>query len=366
MELETPIVNNNNISMMDKIKNFIKAVVSDRVTIYMARRILVLIPLWFGTAVLTFAMVRSMGSPADLYQGTGRQRDVAVAIIEEQFGLNYPLHIQFWMWLQNFFTWTFGYSGYFKVKDPSPFINDLIWQTAKLQYPALLIAISLSIPLGIIAAKNRTKIVDTGVSALALIGYSMPIYLSGYILIVIFAGGGLDIFPSGGSAIPNRPDIDWNLVRDGNSEAIEQLRFNIEDDLLHLVLPLIALTFFQLALYTRLIRSSMLEILGQDYILAARANGLPERTIVWKHALRNAIIPTITFIALSLGTALGGAPITETVFSWPGLGKVYVSSIFLIDMSVILGITMIITTLILLSNLLADILYVVIDPRLSL
>ena len=152
-------------------------------------------------------MVRSMGSPADLYQGTGRQRDVAVAIIEEQFGLNYPLHIQFWMWLQNFFTWTFGYSGYFKVKDPSPFINDLIWQTAKLQYPALLIAISLSIPLGIIAAKNRTKIVDTGVSALALIGYSMPIYLSGYILIVIFAGGGLDIFPSGGSAIPNRPDI---------------------------------------------------------------------------------------------------------------------------------------------------------------
>ena len=126
MELETPIVDNNNISMMDKIKNFIKAVVSDRVTIYMVRRILVLIPLWFGTAVLTFAMVRSMGSPADLYQGTGRQRDVAVAIIEEQFGLNYPLHIQFWMWLQNFITWTFGYSGYFKVKDPSPFINDLI------------------------------------------------------------------------------------------------------------------------------------------------------------------------------------------------------------------------------------------------
>ena len=241
----------------------------------MARRILVLIPLWFGTAVLTFAMVRSMGSPADLYQGTGRQRDVAVAIIEEQFGLNYPLHIQFWMWLQKFlFTWTFGYSGYFKVKDPSPFINDLIWQTAKLQYPALLIAIGLSIPLGIIAAKNRTKIVDTGVSALALIGYSMPIYLSGYILIVIFAGGGLDIFPYGFSNTKQTWILIGDLVRDGNSEAIEQLRFNIEDDLLHLVLPLIALTFFQLALYTRLIRSSMLEILGQDYILAARANGL--------------------------------------------------------------------------------------------
>ena len=348
------------------VKEKLNVIKENRVFVYIIRRFMVLIPLWFGTAVLTFAMVRAMGSPADLYIGTGRQRDVAVAIIEEQFGLNEPLHIQFWIWLQNFFTWEFGYSGYFKVKDPSPFINELIFQTAKLQYPALFIAISLSIPLGIIAAKNRSKLSDTLVSALALIGYSMPIYLSGYILIVVFSGGGVDIFPTGGSAIPNRPDVQWNLVFDGDENALDRLIFNIQDDLWHLVLPLVALSFFQLALYTRLIRSSMLEVLNQDYILAARANGLNERTIIWKHALRNAIIPTITFIALSLGTALGGAPITETVFSWPGLGKVYVSSIFLIDMSIILGITMIITTLILLSNLLADILYVVIDPRLSL
>ena len=353
-------------TLIDQIKSRFKNFISNRITIYISRRFLVLIPLWFGTAVLTFGMVRSMGSPDDLYQGTGRQRDVAVAIIRKQFGLDQPLHIQFWMWLQNFFTWKFGYSGYFKLEDPSPRINDLIFQTAKLQYPALIIAIAISIPLGIIAAKNRTKISDTFVSALALIGYSMPIYLSGYLLITIFSGAGLNLFPSGGSAVPNRPRVEWNLVFNNDPEALDRLIFNIKDDLWHLVLPLLALTFFQLALFTRLIRSSMLEILGQDYILAARANGVSERTIIWKHALRNAIIPTITFIAISLGTALGGAPITETVFSWPGLGKVYVSSIFLIDMSVILGITMIITTLILFSNLLADILYVIIDPRLNL
>ena len=138
------------------------------------------------------------------------------------------------------------------------------------------------------------------------------------------------------------------------------------DDIIHLFLPTFTLTIISLATVTRLVRSNMLEILRQDFILAARANGLSERTIIWKHALRNAIIPVITLVALAFGFSIGGAPITETVFSWPGLGYRYIQAVFSLDMVIVLSVTMIITVAVLLSNLLADIVYVFVDPRIRL
>ena len=133
-----------------------------------------------------------------------------------------------------------------------------------------------------------------------------------------------------------------------------------------MVLPTITLTFNFMALYTRLVRSTMLEVLRQDYILAARANGLSERVITWKHAFRNTLIPVVTFVGLFLATALAGAPITESLFTWPGLGQKYIIAIGFLDFPMILGTTAVLTILILIGNLITDILYVTVDPRLDL
>lgn len=332
---------------------------SNPMIIYIIRRVMVLIPLWFGISIVTFAMVRLSGDPRNVVLPSGQATEAIKRSIELRYRLNDSYPVQYWTWLKNFTRWEFGYSGLFATYNPSKQIETLIVETAKLQYLALFFAIVLAIPLGIAAAKNRNSPIDYTVSALALLGLSMPIYLTGYLLITIFGGGGLNILPSGGASTPY---ID-QTARELYSNGFERFLYILKDDIEHLILPLIALTFFQIALITRLVRSSMLEVLNQDYILAARANGISERKIVWKHALRNAIIPAITFIAISLGTALAGAPITETVFNWPGLGRNFVRSIYQRDLAITLGITMIITTLILISNLLADILYVYIDPR---
>ena len=138
------------------------------------------------------------------------------------------------------------------------------------------------------------------------------------------------------------------------------------DSLLHMTLPTIALTFASLALYTRLVRSTMLEVLRQDYILAARANGLSERVITWKHAFRNVLIPVVTYVGLFLASALAGAPITETLFTWPGLGYRYVVAVNNLDFPMILGTTAVLTILILIGNLVTDIAYVAVDPRIEL
>jgi len=342
----------------NKSSNSITGIFSNPMFVYIVRRTLVLIPLWFGISIVTFALIRVSGDPRDQVL-SGRNTEAIRASLAERYRLDEPYPVQFYTWLKNFFTWKFGYSGTFKTTDPSGQMNKIIWETAKLQYLALILAIAIAIPIGIIAAKNRNTKTDYTVSTVALLGLSMPIYLTGYILIRIFGGGGLDLLPTGGAGTPfiekiaaQKFDTGWQIFW-----------YIFKDEVIHLILPLIALTFFQLALIARLIRSSMLEVLNQDYILAARANGISERKIIWKLSLRNAIIPAITFIAISLGTALAGAPITETVFNWPGLGLNFVKSLKARDMAISLGITMIITTFILVSNLIADILYVYIDPR---
>ncbi|MHA2249884.1 MAG: ABC transporter permease [Candidatus Kariarchaeaceae archaeon] len=343
---------------------------SNRITIYVMRRLLVMVPMFLGISILTFVMVRATGSPEDLVLPPGTNHDKTRAIIRRQYGLDEPYYKQYLIWLDNFFSWEFGYSGLFNSQNPSKNINELIYQTAKLQYIALFLSILISIPLGVKAARSRGKPADTIVSALALLGLSMPIYVSGFLLILIFGGGGLNWFPVKGAYEPFRrefrKEVTWDTLIHDFGEQMTLLGSNIQDTTEHMFLPLIAITFSSLALITRLVRSNMLEVLGQDFIFSARANGLDERAIIWKHALRNAIIPVITFIGLAVGGALAGAPITETVFTWPGLGIYYVSAIRMIDMSLILGITMILTILILLSNLITDIVYAVIDPRVTI
>lgn len=361
----------------------VKAFFNNKIVIYTIRRLLVMIPLFFGISILTFGMIRAAGDPRKTFVGSGVGRNFAIHQITIQFGLDKPLHVQYFLWLQHFVTWTFGYTGLYKVQNPAPIVNVLLMQTAKMQYISIFLAFIISVPLGVIAAKNRGNGRDASVSALALIGLSMPIYVSGIALIIVFGTGGTFqsmlhsfgmpqiqarnfVFPNGGAETPFRPNVDWGKFFSDFNHQWPLLWSNIADSSRYLVLPVVALTFASLSLTTRLLRSSMLEVLNQDYILSARANGLSERTITWKYALRNAILPVVTFLGLAIGSALAGAPITETVFSWPGLGKAYVQAVLSFDLSLTLGITMIITVMILLSNLITDLFYAVIDPRITI
>ncbi len=350
----------------DNLASKISAFFQNRVVIYTARRLLVMIPLFLGVSLLTFTMTKAIGDPTEQALGAGASREIRIAILKKQYGLDDPVYLQYLKWLGNFLKWEFGFSGIYLTSDPSPMINKLIYQTAKLQYAALILATMISIPLGITAARKRGTSIDTTVSAIAFIGLSMPIYVSGILLIKIFGGGGLNILPVTGANTANREEVNWADFFSNNSYQLPLWWHNVLDSIIHITLPLMALTFATLSLTTRLIRSNMLEVLNQDYILAARANGIEEKVIIWRYALRNAILPVVTFIGLAIGGALGGAPITETVFNWPGLGKVYIQAIQVLDMSIILAITMIITTMVLLSNLATDLFYAVIDPRISI
>ncbi|MHA2032895.1 MAG: hypothetical protein ACW99Q_26295, partial [Candidatus Kariarchaeaceae archaeon] len=201
------------IGFAEKIKLFF----SNRVMVYIIRRIIIMIPLFFGISILTFLMVRSYGSPTDAITGSGVGREVTVAILEKQYGLDQPLHIQYWLWLQSFVKWEFGYSVLFNTSSPAADINKLIWLTAKLQYSAIFLSILIAIPLGVHAARNRGSTVDSVVSGIALLGLSMPIYVSGIMLIFVF-GIGISIgpwfiqFPTHGAYTTFREEFDFSKL----------------------------------------------------------------------------------------------------------------------------------------------------------
>jgi ABC-type dipeptide/oligopeptide/nickel transport system permease component len=254
-------------------------------------------------------------------------------------------------------------------------IGGLIWETLKLQLAAFVLALLISIPLGVLAAKNQNTWIDSAASAFALLGLSMPIFVFGLLLIYIFSGYGLGWFPAAKAhrvpaPTPVFSSTNWQLFWSGQWGGAGGFWANVGerlwDSILHMALPTITLTFAFLALYTRLVRSTMLEVLRQDYILSARANGISERTITWRHAFRNVLIPVVTYVGLFMATALAGAPITETLFTWPGLGFKYVAAVNLLDFPMVLGTTALLTLLILLGNLITDIAYVAVDPRIEL
>ena len=230
-------------------------------------------------------------------------------------------------------------------------IEDYAWLTFQLQLIAFLFSLIVAIPIGIISAKKQYSKLDVTVTTTSLLGTCIPVFYMGIIAIIIFAYF-LGWFPAGGA------------------NAILQERYlfgSLElDRLWHLVLPTGVLTFALLAPIVLLVRSSMLEVLRQDYILAARASGLSERSIVYKHALRNAIIPVVTWVGIYFGSMLAGAPITETVFNWPGVGRLFVEATTKLDFPVIMGITVFITIMTLVANLVTDLTYGYIDPRIRL
>lgn len=320
---------------------------------YIIRRTLYLIPAFFGITLLIFAIERLAGDPVQLLVGLNpRVTEQQRQLLRQYFGLDQPVHLQYARWLQQLLAGNLGNSyaigGGAAV---STLISERTLATLEIQLLGLAFSLLLSIPIGVLSAKHRYSKLDVTVSSTALVGTSIPIFFLGIGFILVF-GYYLKLFPPGGAAstVPTQYPYGSPVL----------------DQLWHLTLPTAVYTFAILAPVVLLVRSSMLEVLRQDYILAARASGLKERTVTYKHGLRNALIPVVTYIGLYFGGLLAGAPITETVFNWPGVGQLFVQATTNLDFPVIQGIVVIITLMTLAANLITDISYAYIDPRIRL
>jgi ABC-type dipeptide/oligopeptide/nickel transport system permease component len=316
---------------------------------YIVRRLLYMIPLFIGISIVSFFVMYAAGDPLNIIRAGRPNVDQAtIDALRAYYGLDQPIPLQYLRWLSNLLQGNFGKSLY-GGRPVNLIIGSWFWETVKLMLSSTLIAFFVSIPIGINSAKKQYSKQDVVVTSFSLFGVSMPTFWLGIILIIAFSYR-LGWLPSAGAY--GQPNPWWSNA--------------FWDQIAHLIMPVAVLVYVGLAQNVRLIRANMLEVLRSDYILAARASGLSERTIIYKYALRNAISPVITFLGVALGAIIAGAPMTEYTFGWPGLGRRFVDAATLLDFPVIMGITMIITIMTLIANLIVDIIYVYIDPRIRL
>ena len=285
-----------------------------------------------GVSVLVFVVLRVLpGDPAKMLLPEGAPQS-AVDELNRHLGLREPLHVQYAIFIRSVFRGDFGQS--FQYRAPAlQVVTERLAATVQLALAAMFLTGAVGVSLGIVAAVRRGTRYDFASTLFAVLGQSLPNFWLGIMLILLF-GVALRWLPTSG---------------------FESWR--------HLVLPAVTLAAFPMALVARLTRSSMLEILGRDYIRTGRAKGLAERAVVLRHALRNAAVPVLTVLGLQIGTLLGGAVITESVFAWPGMGKLVVDAIFFRDFPVVQTVLIFSATIFVLINLLVDLLYTVIDPR---
>jgi len=325
---------------------------------YVLRRLLFMIPMFIGISIIVFLLMYAAGDPLQIIvRGNPRilQNPAFLESIKAYYGLDKSLPEQYLRWLWNFLNLNLGNSVY-GGRPVNLLVGAWFWETVKLQLVALAFSLALSIYAGILSARKQYSKTDTAVTTISIFGISMPVFWFGIILILFFSFT-LGWLPSSGAYGATRVWPSLKPVAEATSAEL------LVDHVLHLVLPSLVLTYANLALYVRIIRSNMLEVLRQDYILAARASGLPERKVLYSHAFRNVLSPLVTLVGLYFAGIVAGAPITETVFSWPGLGRFYVQATLGLDFPVIMGITMIIVVMTLVANIVADLAYAVVDPR---
>jgi len=326
-------------------------------TTYLIRRILLLFPTLLGITLLTFLLIRlSPGNAALLRGGGGESGGRAMtAEVREQmirlYGLDKPPLVAYADWVGRSVRLDLG-NSIVDHRSVAAKIGERLPLTMSLAGSALLISYLVAIPLGVAAALKRGQVVDRTISFVVFVLYSIPSFAAALLLILLVAGGDyLNLLPMYGANSINAPEMGplaW-----------------LWDRVLHMILPVICLTYASLASISRYARVSMLEALGQDFVRTARAKGLPERLVIFRHALRNALIPIITIFALELPVVIGGAVIIESIFSLPGMGQLMFQSLDAKDEPVIMGITVLAAMVTLLSYLAADILYVVVDPRIT-
>jgi len=328
---------------------------------FLLSRAAVLIPTFIGVSIIAFSFIRLLpGDPVALMSGERVMSPERHAEITRQLGYDRPIVIQYLDYLGGVLTGDFGQSIVTKRPVLESFFA-LFPATLELSLCAISLAVVLGIPAGVIAAVKRGSFFDQAVMGTALVGYSMPIFWWGLLLIILFSGV-LQWTPVSGriSLLYFFPPVTGFMLIDSLLSGQEGA---FRSALSHLVLPTIVLATIPLAVIARQTRSAMLEVLGEDYVRTARAKGLPPHRVVGVHALRNALIPVITTIGLQVGVLLAGAILTETIFSWPGIGKWMVDSVFKRDYPVIQGGLLIIAGIIMLVNLTVDLLYGLVNPR---
>ncbi|MCL0073507.1 ABC transporter permease [Dehalococcoidia bacterium] len=303
---------------------------------YVIRRIGLMVFILLGVSVITFSMMHFVpGDPAEMIAMERYGEEITaetIAHVRAELGLDQPVYLQYFHWLTNVLQGDLGYS----FRTDRPVLDEILTRlpaTVQLALAGMLVALVIAIPVGIISATRQYSAVDNLSMFGALLGVSMSNFWLGLLLILFFS-----------------VHLGWLPVFGRN--GIE-----------YLILPAITLGTGMAAITTRLVRSSMIEVLGQDYIRAARARGLKERVVIYKHALKNALIPVVTIVGLQFAALLEGAVIVEVIFAWPGIGRLLVDSIFARDFVLIQGCILFIAAMFVLVNLLVDISYAYLDPR---
>ncbi|TCM85202.1 ABC transporter permease subunit [Rhodovulum steppense] len=328
---------------------------------YLLARLLTFVPTFLGVTLISFAFIRVLpGDPIIVMAGERGLTEERYAELVTQFGFDKPLPVQFWTYLTGVLQGDLGVSYVTKRPVWDEFFA-LFPATLELSLCAIVFAIAIGLPAGVIAAVNRGKLFDRALMSTALVGYSMPIFWWALLLIIVFSGnlGWTPVSGRMGLLYFFEPVTGFMLidsVLSGQSGAFGSA-------VRHLILPTIVLGTIPLAVIARQTRSAMLEVLSEDYIRTARAKGLSPLRVNGLHALRNAMIPVVTVIGLSVGTLLAGAILTETIFSWPGIGKWMVDSIFRRDYPVVQGGLLLIASMVMVVNLTVDILYGFINPK---
>ncbi|BAF88649.1 ABC transporter permease protein [Azorhizobium caulinodans ORS 571] len=318
---------------------------------FFARRLLQAVPVLLGIVIFSFVILHlAPGDAVDVMAGEAGTGDAAyMAELRAKYGLDQPLPVQLLRYGTQILQLDLGYS----IRNNSP-VRDLILQrlgpTLLLMSVSIVASVAMGVLFGAIAAIRRNTLLDDLISLVALLAYAMPIFWIGLMLIILFSVT-LGVLPSGGFMDVARQDV-GPLAR-----AVDIGR--------HLVLPALTLSLFYFAIYTRLMRASMLEVMGLDYIRTARAKGLGAAKVTIRHVVRNALLPIVTMLGMQMASLLGGAVVVETVFNWPGIGRLTYDAVFQRDYALLIGILLMSSALVIFINMLVDLAYSWLDPRIK-
>ena len=315
------------------------------------QRLLKAIPLLLAIVICNFVLLKlAPGDAAEVLAGeAGAGTAEYLAELRARFGLDQPVYMQLWHYVVKLATLDLGFS--FRHNQPVlSLILDRLPATLLLMFSGMGLAVLIGATLGVLASQRVNQLRDNIISVFAILSFSVPVFWLGLMLIVVFSvnlgwlpAGGMETMASGKQGVARLLDI-----------------------LRHMVMPVTTLGLFYVALYTRVMRASMLEVFNQDYVTTARAKGLSERRITFRHVFRNALLPMVTLVGVQFGTLLGGSVLVETVFSWPGLGRLAFEAVFQRDINLLLGILLMCSVLVVLSNILVDVMYSQLDPRIRI
>ena len=315
---------------------------------YVIRRLILIIPTFFLISAIVFTLIHlAPGDPVMVMVSRHGLPQATQDRIREELGLNEPVPVQYAIWVGKLLRGDFGFS-YVTGRNVLEWISNKVPATVELILVAEIISIIIAVTLGVIAAVKHYSLTDAACSVTALVGYSAPSFWIAVIAILVFSMILKWLPPSGMYTV----GVIWGSPLDA-----------FVDHLKHLIMPTSILVLGWTAYLFRMVRSSMLDVLNQDFIMTARAKGVKERVVIYKHALRNALLPVITYLGFSIGFLLGGAAVIENIFDWPGLGEFIVMVASNRDYPALMGITMIISLMVLIANLCADVTYAIVDPR---